>query len=108
MSGPNALRTETTINDTHDFRCPKGLDNLAYLREVGDNINRRLFEVERTSQSCALSQQALDRLQRPLVLDNGQRVSALRFGDPRIMAVLHAVSWPARWRLPSSTRPSLR
>jgi len=87
-----ALRTETTINNTHDFRCSKGIDNLVHLREVGDNVNRRLLEVERMSQSCALSQDALDRLQRPLVLDNGQRVSAMRFGDPRIMAVLQALT----------------
>jgi len=87
-----ALRTETTINDTHDFRCAKDLDNFLHLRSVGNNINRRLLEVERMSQNCALSQDAYDRLQRPLVLDNGQRVSALRFGDPRIMAVLHALT----------------
>jgi hypothetical protein len=33
---------------------------------------------------CVLTQDALDRLQRP-TLENGQRVSALRFGDPRVM-----------------------
>jgi hypothetical protein len=87
-----ALRTETTINDTRDFRCPKGLDNFVHLRAVGDNINRRLLEVERMSQSCALSQSAFDRLQRPFVLDDGHRASALRFGDPRIMAVLHSLT----------------
>jgi hypothetical protein len=44
------------------------------------------------SQSCALNQDAFDRLQRPLPIDGGQRVSALRFGDPRIMALLHALT----------------
>jgi hypothetical protein len=87
-----ALRTETTINDAADFRCAKGLDNFLHLRQVGDNINRRLLEVERMSQSCALSQDALDRLQLPLLLEGRQRVSALRFGDPRVMAVLHALT----------------
>lgn len=87
-----ALRTETTINNTWDFRSPKGLDNFLHLREVGDNINRRLLEVERMSQNCALSQEAFHRLQRPLVLDGGQRASALRFGDCRVMAVLHALT----------------
>jgi hypothetical protein len=87
-----ALRTETTINDAADFRCAKGLDNFLHLREIGDNINRRLLEVERMSQSCALSQDALNRLHRPLLLADGQRVSALRFADPRIMAVLHALT----------------
>ena len=87
-----ALRTETTINDAADFRCAKGLDNFPHLRQVGDNINRRLLEVERMSQSCALSQDALNRLQTPLPLGGGQRVSALRFGDPRVMALLHALT----------------
>jgi hypothetical protein len=87
-----ALRTETTINNTRDFRCPKAIDNLGHLRDVGNNINHRLLEVERMSQNCVLSQTALDRLQLPVVLDNGQRVSALRFADPRIMAVLHALT----------------
>src|SRR5262249_18517022 len=87
-----ALRTETTINDTRDFRSPKGLDNFLHLRAVGDNINSRLLEVERMSQNCVLTQEGLDRLQRPLALGNGQRVSGLRFGDSRIMAILHALT----------------
>jgi len=87
-----ALRTETTINNAGDFRCPRGLDHFDHLRQIGDNINRRLLEVERMSQGCTLSQNAFDRLQQPLVLANGQRVSALRFGDPRVMAVLQALT----------------
>ena len=37
-----------------------------------------------------LSQDALDRLQQPSVVA-GQRVSALRFGDPRVMALMQAI-----------------
>src|SRR6266545_2528043 len=42
------------------------------------------------SHQCVLTQEALDRLQRPTLAD-GQRVSALRFGDPRVMALFQAL-----------------
>ena len=85
-----ALRTETTINDPGDFNVNKGLKNLEHLRDRGEQVNRKLLEVERVSQNCALSQDALDRLQKPTVAD-GQRASALRFGDTRVVALLHAL-----------------
>ena len=85
-----ALRTETTINDPGDFNVNKGLKNLTHLRDRGEQINRKLLEVERVSQNCALTQDALDRLQMPTV-ENGQRASSLRFGDTRVMALLHAL-----------------
>jgi hypothetical protein len=86
----HALRTETTINNPKDFYVNKGIDNLPYLRELGHQVNRKLLEVERVSHHCVLTQEALDRLQRPTVVD-GQRVSALRFGDARVMALFQAL-----------------
>ena len=49
-----------------------------------------MLEVERISRHCVLTQDALDHLQQPAVV-TGQRVSALRFGDPRVMALLQAI-----------------
>jgi len=86
-----ALRTETTINNPKDFYVNKGVDNLAHLRDLGQGVNRKLLEVERLSHHCVLTQDALDRLQQPTV-EAGQRVSALRFGDPRVMALLQALT----------------
>jgi hypothetical protein len=51
---------------------------------------RKLLEMERVSHHCVLTQEALDSLQRPTV-ETGQRVSALRFGDPRVMALFQAL-----------------
>jgi hypothetical protein len=85
-----ALRTETTVNDPTDFGVNKSLRNFDYLRTIGQQVNRRLLEVERVSHNCALSQEALDRLQRPS-LECGQRASGLRFGDARVMALFHAL-----------------
>jgi len=86
-----ALRTEVTINNPRDFWIRKGLSNLPHLRDLGQQINRKLLEVEHVSHACVLTQGALDRLQQPTVVA-GQRVSALRFGDPRVMALLQAIT----------------
>ena len=88
---PRALRTETTINNPNDFYVAKAVSNLSHLRDLGDQVNRKLLEVERVSHQCVLTQDALDRLQRPTV-DAGQRTSALRFGDPRVMALFQAIT----------------
>jgi hypothetical protein len=87
----HALRTETTINNPNDFYVNKGIANLPHLRDLGHQVNRKLLEVERVSHHCVLTQDALDRVQSPTV-EGGQRVSALRFGDPRVMALLQAIT----------------
>lgn len=86
-----ALRTETTINNPKDFYVPKALPNLPHLRALGDQVNRKLLEVERVSHQCVLTQDALDRLQQATV-ERGQRAAALRFGDPRVMALFQALT----------------
>ena len=85
-----ALRTETTINDTRDFGVGRLLKNLAELRRIGFAANRRLLEIEQISHDCALGEDALQRLQRPRQ-HQGQRVPALRFGDANAQALLNAV-----------------
>ena len=86
-----ALRTETTINDPNDFYVNKSIQNLAHLQDLGRQTNRKLLEVERLSHQCVLTQDALDRLQRP-TCEDGHRAPALRFGDPRVMALLQALT----------------
>ena len=86
-----ALRTETTINNPNDFDVAKAVSNLSHLRDLGDQVNRKLLEVERVSHQCVVTQDALDRLPRPTV-EAGQRTSALRFGAPRVMALFQAIT----------------
>jgi len=85
-----ALRTETTINDTRDFALGRRLHNLAALRQVGFNANRRLLDVQTISHDCALGEADLQRHQRPTQID-GQRASALRFADARVQALMQAL-----------------
>src|SRR5215217_4163138 len=81
-----ALRTETTINNTRDFGIGKQLKNLPALRQIGFQSNRRLLEVQKISHDCAIGEEAFQQVVRPVELD-GQRASALRFGDPRVQAL---------------------
>ena len=85
-----ALRTETTINNTYDFRVGRRLHNLPKLREIGFAANRRLLEVERLSHDCILSEDAFQAVNCPVAVGR-QRASGLRFADPRVHALLHAV-----------------
>ena len=85
-----ALRTETTINDTHDFAIGRALTNLSALRKVGFQANRRLLDVQRLSHDCAIGEVTVDRVHRPVIVD-GQRAAALRFLDPRVLALFCAL-----------------
>ena len=82
-----ALRTETTINDTRDFGIGKSLKNLPALRQIGFQANRRLLDVQKISHDCSIGEDAFDQVVRPVEVD-GQRAAALRFGDPRVQALL--------------------
>jgi len=82
-----ALRTETTINDAHDFRIGKRLHNLATLAKVGFSANRRLLDVQRISQEPWAGHEAVESLSHPVDVA-GQRAPGLRFGDPRVHALM--------------------
>jgi hypothetical protein len=82
-----ALRTETTINNNRDVGVGKLLHNLASLRPIGFSANRRLLDVQRVTHDCMIGQATVEQLARPANVD-GQRVSALRFDDVRVQALL--------------------
>ena len=85
-----ALRTETTINNTRDFNIGKRLPHLPQLRQIGFQANRRLLEVEKISHDCMLAEQAFQQFHRPRQVDQ-QRASALRFADPQVQSLCHAL-----------------
>jgi hypothetical protein len=87
-----ALRTETTINNTDDFYIGKDISHLSELRKIGTDINRRLLEVERVSQACTLAQSTVESITHATVTSDGQRVPALRFGDSRVKALWQGLS----------------
>ncbi len=83
-----ALRTETTINDTWDFRIGKRLTNLPALRRIGFTANRRLLAVQRLSHDPVDGATALAQVTDPVTTDTGTRVAGLRLTDPRAQALL--------------------
>jgi hypothetical protein len=87
-----ALRTEGTFRNPGDFNVNKGIANFDYLQQIGRYINRRLLEVERVSQNCGLSAGSIQRVVQPTVTDDGQKAPGLRFGDPRVMALMLTLS----------------
>jgi hypothetical protein len=85
-----ALRTETTINDPRDFDIGKRLSNLPALRRIGFQANRRLLDVQRISQDCALGEDAFQGVNQPVEVD-GQRASGLRYADTAVQALFSAL-----------------
>ncbi|MBI4345420.1 MAG: hypothetical protein HY553_01095 [Elusimicrobia bacterium] len=86
-----ALRTETTVNDTYDLGIGRALEHLTEVRERGGQINARLLAMEAGSEDARLSGPELSDLVLPWRSASGRRIPALRFGDPRVMALLAAV-----------------
>jgi len=86
-----ALRTETTINDAHDFGIGKRLVNLPALREIGFSANRRLLGVQGLDHDPISGATALHTVTDPITTANGTRVPGLRLGQQRSHALLAAL-----------------
>jgi hypothetical protein len=85
-----ALRIETVINSPTDLGVKRRLEHLHELQDKARDVNRRLLDTERVGQGCVLASPAFARVASPS-LEDGQRAPALRFGDPRVMALVGAL-----------------
>lgn len=85
-----ALRTETTINNTYDFQIGRSLSNLSALRKIGFEANRRLLRAQHLSHDCLIGEERFQSIAEPIVVED-QRASGLRFGDRRVHALMHAL-----------------
>ncbi|MGH2713767.1 MAG: hypothetical protein ACRDM7_07755 [Thermoleophilaceae bacterium] len=85
-----ALRTETTINDSYDFGIGRLVTeaNWQALVRVGHEINERLLDAQLQACACAPDAATLERVVLPTRDEQGQPAPALRFGDPRVQALL--------------------
>jgi len=86
-----ALRTETTINNPHDFGITKRLTSLPDLRQLGFTANRRLLGVQTISHDPIRGAKAFTELTGPILTDSATRIAGLRFGDDRVHALLRAL-----------------
>ena len=83
-----ALRTETTINDGKDFGVGRLVTsaNFAALIAIGRSANERLLDRELQACDCAPDAATLARVVLPSA-DDGLPAPAVRFGEPRTMAL---------------------
>ncbi len=86
-----ALRIETVINDPGDLICKRRLQHLEELQTKARAVNARLLDTERVGQGCVLASPAFERVAQSTLTEDGRRSPALRFGDPRVMALLGAL-----------------
>jgi len=85
-----AFRIETVVNDPGDLGVARRLAHLDEIFARGRDVNRRMVETFRVGQGCVLASPAFERVARPTV-EVGRRAPALRFGDPRVMALVGAL-----------------
>ena len=88
-----ALRVETTINNPADFDTLKTLnaDNWRALRKIGADTNARFLAALGEGQGGFPDPASFETLVMPSLHD-GQRAPGLRFGDPRVMALLSSIA----------------
>ena len=86
-----AMRIETVVNAPRDLGCNARLPNLDELQAKARAANRRILEAERAGQGTVLASPAFERVAHPTADAEGRRTPALRFGDPRVMALAGAL-----------------
>ena len=86
-----AMRIETVCNTPRDLGCHARLRNLDELQAKARACNQRILQAERVGQGCVLASPAFERIAHPAVDATGRRTPALRFGDPRVMALTGAL-----------------
>jgi hypothetical protein len=86
-----AIRVETVCNSPTDLGVNRRLEHLDALQARARAANRRLLDTERAGPGCVLASPAFARVAQPSG-EAGYRTGALRFGDPRVMALAGALS----------------
>jgi len=87
-----ALRIETVVNSPDDLGVQRRLEHLPELISKARDANDRLLHAQRVGQDCVLASPAFERVALPSVSSDDRRAPALRFGDPRVMALVGALT----------------
>jgi hypothetical protein len=86
------LRTESACHQLKDLGIQKNVDNLPRLRDVFRTANERYLDVQQDVLASYIDRGQLQELFRPTVSASGRRVPGLHLDDPRLLAVLQAVT----------------
>jgi hypothetical protein len=86
-----AIRIETVINQPNDIGVQRRVTHLEELGVIAKGVNRRILDVQRVATGPDLSASLFEQVALPYGCD-GQRTVALRYGDPRVMALMAALT----------------
>jgi hypothetical protein len=86
------LRTETTSYHTPDLGVNKGAEHLPELRQTMATANDRYLDVQQDVLERFVDRGRLERLRQPTVSPSGRRAPGLKLDDPRLLAVLQALT----------------
>jgi hypothetical protein len=68
------------------------LEHFSELTAKARDVNRRMLQTMRAGQDCVLASPVIERVAQPTLTEDGRRAPALRFGEPRVMALAGALS----------------
>lgn len=86
------LRTETSTFQLRDLSVNKDLSHLPRLRQILDTSNERYLQAQQDVLSSYLDRGQLQALRQPSLSANGRRTPGLRLDDPRLLALLQALT----------------
>jgi hypothetical protein len=86
------LRTEETCYDTTELGINKGLENLPALRTAMHQVNERYQEVQQDVMETFLDRGQLQNLRQPTVTSSGRRIPGIKPDDPRVLALMRALT----------------
>jgi hypothetical protein len=86
------LRTETTSYHTPDLGVAKSVERLPQLRQVMGAINERYLQAQQDVLETYVDRGHLGRLRAATVSPSGRRTPGLKLDDPRLLAVMQALT----------------
>jgi hypothetical protein len=86
------LRTEATSYNTLDLGVGKSIRNLPQLRRGMRGINERYLAVQQDVLETYIDRGQLARLRQPTITASGRRTPGLKLDDPRLLAVMQALT----------------
>lgn len=86
------LRTEATTYNTNDLGVGKSIHNLPQLRRVMNGINDRYLAIQQDVLETYIDRGQLARLRQPTITASGRRTPGLKLDDPRLLAVMQALT----------------
>ena len=92
ISNGIGLRTESTCHQLKDIGVKKNIVNMPKLRDTLNTANQRYLDVQQDVLASTIDRGQLQELRQPSVSASGRRVPGLHLDDPRLMAVLQAIT----------------